>query len=202
MNRRSVMAAGFAAILVSGCSGNWGVKYSDAPDPSETRTWRLSSVSVSVPDTLTVSDANTYAPDADIVWHGEDFGDRRAQVRAILKEGLTRGARGLKGRRPVILSARLVQFHAVTPIALDKAPAAVHNIKYELQVFDARTGKPLTAPQRIAADLEAHVGTAAVLAAIEGNTQRVRIVRHLASVTAGWLNLGPDQRRTFDGIGR
>ena len=142
MNRRYVIASGLATIALAGCSGNWGVKYSKAPAPSVTRRWRLSFVSVSVPDSLTVSEANTYAPDADIVWHGEDYGDRRSQVRAILSEGLTRGARGLRGDRPIILSARLVQFHAVTPIAIDKAPSAVHNIKYDLQVFDARTRKP------------------------------------------------------------
>lgn len=196
------MATGLAAFLLAGCSGNWGVKYAEAPDSSMTRTWKLSSVSVSVPDSLTVSEANTYAPAADIVWHGEAFGDRRAQVKAIMQEGLTRGARGLRGSRPVVLSVRVVQFHAVTPIAVDKAPGAVHNIKYDLQVIDARTGTPITAPQRLSADLEANVGTAAVIAAIQGETQRVRIVRHLAAVTAGWLGLGPDQRRTFDGFGR
>lgn len=202
MKRRSVVAAGLAFFLVSGCSGNWGVKYSEAPDKSVTRTWRLSSVSVTVPDNLTVSEANTFAPGADIVWHGEEYGDRRAQVRAILKEGITRGARGLRGSRPVVLAVRLVEFHSVTPIALDRAPGAVHNIKFDIQVVDARSGKALTAPQRISADLQAHVGTAAVLAAVEGNTPRVRIVRHLAAVTAGWLGLGPDQRRTFEGFGR
>lgn len=189
-------------ITLAGCSGNWGVKYDDPPDPSVTRSWKLARVVVSVPDTLTVSEANTYAPNADIVWHGEEFGDRRAQVRAILTEGLTRGASGLRGNRPVILSARLVQFHGVTPLAIDQAPGAVHNIKFDLQVVDARTRAPLTEGQRISADLEANVGTAAVIAAVEGNSERVRIVRHLAEVTAGWLGTGPDRRRTFQGFGR
>lgn len=202
MNRRFVLTSGLAFVALGACSGNWGVKYTDPPEPAETRSWKLSRVSVTVPDSLTVSEANTYAPDADIVWHGEEFGDRRAQVRAIVTEGLTRGARGLRGNRPVILAARVVQFHGVTPIAVDQAPGAVHNIKFDLQVFDARTGAPLTKAQRISADLEANVGTAAVVAAVQGDTQRVRIVRHLASVTAGWLGTGPDQRRTFESVGR
>lgn len=202
MNRRSVLASGFSALALAACSGDWGVKYSDSPDPVQARRWKLSRVNVIVPDSLTVSEDNTYAPNADIVWHGEDFGDRRAQVGAIIREGLTRGARGLRGSRPVILSARLIQFHGVTPIAVDSAPGAVHNIKYDLQVFDARTGKPLTQAERISADLEAHVGTAAVIAAIQGDTQRTRIVRHIAAVTSGWLGIGPDQRRTFQGFGR
>lgn len=202
MDRRFVMTSGLALFALVGCSGNWGVKYADPPQPSETRSWKLSRVRVTVPDSLTVSEANTFAPEADIVWHGEEFGDRRAQIRAIVSEGLTRGARGLRGTRPVSLSARVVKFHGVTPIAVDKAPGAVHNIKFDLQVFDARTGAPLTQGHRISADLEAKVGTAAVLSAIQGDTERVRIVRHLASVTAGWLGTGPDQRRTFESVGR
>lgn len=189
-------------MLLAGCSGNWGVKYTDAPDPQIARKWRLSAVDVSVPDTLSVSEDNSYAPNADIVWHGEDFGDRRKQVAAIMREGLTKGARGLKGTIPVVLAVRVIQFHAVTPVAVARAPGAVHNIKYDFQVFHAGTGEPLTKSERISADLEALVGSAAVIAAIQGDTQRVRIVRHLAAVTAGWLGLGEDQRRTFDGVGR
>lgn len=196
------MAAGLAALLVAGCSGNWGVKYHRAPDPSVARQWRLSRVDVTVPDSLTVSESNSFAPNADIVWHGEEFGDRRRQVSAILREGVTSGASRLRGSRPVTLSVRLRQFHSVTPIALDRAPGAVHNIRYDLQVFDARTGKALTEVETISADLEAYVGTAAVLAAIEGDTQRIRIVRHISAVTRGWLGIGPDQRRTFESVGR
>ena len=202
MDRRRVMAIGVAAFVVPGCSGNWGVKYSDVPEPNKAKNWYVVGVRVTVPDSLTVSEANTYAPSADIVWHGEEQGDRRAQVRAIIKEGLSRGSRKLDGRKGVILAARVIQFHAVTPIAVNQAPGAVHNIKYDLQVYNARTLKPLTDPQRVSADLQANVGTSAVIAAINGNTQRVRIVRHLTAVTEGWLGLGPDQRGTFEGIGR
>lgn len=202
MDRRTVIASTLALVTLAGCSGTWGVKYENPPDPLVTREWKLSGVSVTVPDSLTVSEANTFAPDADIVWHGEEFGDRRAQVKAIVTEGLQRGAQGLKGRRAILLTARVVQFHAVTPIAIDRAPGAVHNIKIDVQVYDAVTGKQLTKAQRISADLEANVGTAAIVAAVQGQTQRVRIVHHLASVTAGWLGIGPDQRRTFESVGR
>lgn len=202
MKRRDILVSGFATMLVASCGGTWSVDYEEGVDPTVARGWRVASIDVVIPEELTVSEANTFAPNADIVWHGEEFGDRRWQVRAILTEGLFKGSSGLKGKRPVILSARLVQFHAVTPIAVDRAPSAVHNIKFDIQVFDARTKQPLTEPQRIAADLEANVGTAAVVAAINGDTQRVRIVRHLAAVTAGWLGKGPDQRHTFQTVGR
>lgn len=201
MNRRFLLVSGLAILAASGCSNNWGVKHADGPDPLVVRNWRLAAVQVTVPEELTVSEANVYAPNADIVWRGEDFGDRREQVKAILREGLAKGAAGLDGGIPVALSVRLVRFHAVTPAALRRAPSAVHNIKFDIQVFNQRTGMPLTDTRRISADLEANVGTAAIVAAIAGDTQRVRIVRHLAAVTAGWLGIGADQRRTFAGVG-
>lgn len=201
MDRRSLLLTG-AASLLAGCAGRWEVGYSDGLDAEVTRNWRLGDVLIVVPSDLSVSHANTFAPNADIVWHGEPFGNRRAQVAAILKEGITLGTRELRGDRPVTITATLMRFHAVTPAAVGRAPAAVHNISYMIQVLDATTGDPLTEKQVVQADLEAFVGAAAVAAAINGNSQRVRIVNHIGRVTRGWLGFGPDQRRTFDSVGR
>lgn len=202
MDRRNLMTGGLALFALAGCSGRWEVAYANGLDPEITRTWKLANVVASVPASLTVSNSNTYAPNADIVWHGEPFGDRRAQVAAIMDEAITRGASDLQGRRPVTISARVLQFHAVTPIAVARAPGAVHNIKYSLQVLDAATEEPLTTEEVISADLEAYVGAAAVTAAIGGLTQKTRITDHIDMVTRGWLGFGQDQRRTFSGIGR
>lgn len=201
MDRRTFVLMGTTTLL-AGCSGTWNVAYDDDVDPSVSKNWHLHSVQVGIPSDLTVSDANTYAPNADIVWHGDLSGDRREQVAGMLTEGLTKGASGLKGSRGVRLVAELEHFHAVTPAAVARAPGAVHNIAFVIQVIDDASGQPLTRPERIQADLEAYVGAAAVTAAIQGQTQRVRIVDHIASVTSGWLGLGPDQRRTFQSVGR
>lgn len=203
MERRTLILSG-AAIFLAGCSGTWQVDYDEGVAPSVSKSWDVQRVVVSIPDRLTVSTANTYAPNADIVWHGEPVGTstRREQVRQILSEGVERGAAGLNGSRPVGLSAQLEHFHAVTPAAVARAPGAVHNIAFRIQAFDLRSGEPITEPQRIQADLEAFVGAAAITAAIDGQTQRVRIVDHLARVTAGWLGTGADQRRTFQSVGR
>ncbi len=201
MNRRSLLILGAAAFL-AGCSGTWEVSYDDNLDPDVTRNWRLDETLIVVPEKLTVSNANTFAPNADIVWHGEPFGNRRAQVASILREGIRRGAGDLKGKRDVTIAATLVHFHAVTPAAVARAPAAGHNIAYEVQVIDSKTGTPLTERQLIQADLEAFVGAAAVASAINGESQKVRIVNHLARVTRGWLGFGPDQRRRFSSVGR
>ncbi len=200
MDRRTILLGGTAALL-SGC-GRWQVEYEAGIDPSVTRTWKLADVNVTVPTSLSVSNDNTYAPNADIVWHGEPFGNRRAQVAAIVDEGIRRGAAGLPGSRDVTIVARVGHFHAVTPVAVARAPGAVHNIAYRTQVFDARTAEPLTEAQTIQADLEAFVGDAAIVAQIQGQSQRVRIVDHIAKVTAGWLGIGLDQRRAFESVGR
>jgi len=202
MGYQRPIAVALALMLLAGCAGSWEVAYDDPPSPDETREWRVVDVVTVVPDSLSVSNDNTYAPMADIVWHGEPFGDRRAQVAAILDEGLTVGTRDLRGARPVTMTARVLTFHGVTPSAVARAPAAVHNIRYVLRVFDAQTGEPLIENQTISADLEANVGTAAIAAAINRESQRQRVVAHIAAVTRGWLGIGPDQRREFYSVGR
>lgn len=200
MNRRTVLAGGLMAFL-AGC-GNWQIDYSVGLDPEVTKGWRLQNVQVQIPESLTTSNENSYAPNADIVWHGEPLGDRRAQVTKILQEGIWMGAAGLNGTRDVVILVQLQHFHAVTPAAIARAPGAVHNIAYRTRVFDARTAEPLTEVQVIEADLEAYVGDAAIVAEIQGRGQRYRLVRHIAAVTAGWLGTGEDQRRRFASFGR
>lgn len=200
MYRRTLFLGGMAALL-TGC-GQWTVDYGEGLNPAVTRKWKLRSVQVTTPAHLTVSNDNTFAPNADIVWHGEPFGNRRAQVAQILKEGIERGGAGLPGDRDVAIVAQVLHFHSVTPASVARAPGAVHNIGYRTQVFDARTSEPLTEIQYIEADLEAFVGDAAIVAEIQGQGQRVRIVDHIAKVTAGWLGIGEDQRRVFESVGR
>lgn len=201
MDRRTVLLTA-ACTFLAGCSGQWNVDYEEAVDPALSKSWHVHNVQVTIPGELTVSDANTYAPNADIVWHGDLGGDRREQVASILRDGLTQATSSLNGPRGISVRAQLEHFHAVTPAAVARAPAAVHNIAYIVQIFDDETGEPITPPERIQADLEAYVGSAAITAAIQGQSQRVRIVDHIANVTRGWLGLGPDQRRTFQSIGR
>lgn len=196
-------AIGLCAVLVlSGCSREWSVSYPQDIDPDVSRDWQLASVISVVPDTLKVNENNTYAPSGDIVWWGEPYGDRRLQVAQIFDEAVSAGAAELDGSRPVTITATVERFHAVTPAAVAAAPAAVHNIEFSLQVFDAESAVPLTEPVPITADLEAYVGSAAMASAIRGEDQRSRIVMHLTDVTRGWLGYGPDQRRNFKSVGR
>ena len=193
--------AGIALLALGACSSTWKTDYSDALDASVTKGWRVNTVQVVIPDDLTTSDQNSYAPNFDIVWHGDAPGDRRSQVTRLLTDAVTEGSKGLRGRKPVTIQLVLAQFHAVTPIAVQRAPAAVHDIRYTMTVFDSR-GNRLTEPEFIRADLPAYVGRQAFIAAQEGETQKKRITDHVAKVTAGWLGIGPDPRVTFSSIGR
>lgn len=71
--------------VLLGCiaPGNWAISY-DRLNGSVTRGWHVHDVSVHVAANKTVSDNNVYAPQADIVWHGDPQGNRREQVSKII----------------------------------------------------------------------------------------------------------------------
>jgi len=187
---------------LTACSGTFQTAFEEPLNATVTRGWNVVGLSVNVPDTLTVTDQNSFAPDADIVWHGDPEGDRRAQVAAIVREGITRGTNDLRGSRAVKMNVQLQEFHALSPVARERAPSAVHNISFVIQVVDAQTGQVLRGPDQIRADLEAYTGFRAIEEALNGQTQKVRITNHLEKVIEGWLGIGPDPRRTFEIVGR
>ncbi|HHI71164.1 MAG TPA: hypothetical protein ENJ91_09185 [Rhodobacteraceae bacterium] len=208
MYRRKFIAslALVGALAVSACGGgNWATDYPDTIDPKVSKGWRVVSVDVRVPETLTVSEANTYAPNADIVWREDPFGQgtRYEQVDKIMTAAVKRGAKVLHGRKPVKLVIIMQQFHALTErTRATLQNAGVHDIKFTAQVFDARTGKPLTSADFIRADLIAYVGDQAIAAERQGLTQKVRITNHVAKVISGWLSHKVDVRGSFTRNGR
>lgn len=192
-----------AALALSACSQSWSTEYNEAPQAQLANTWRVSSVSVAVPSTLTVSEANSFAPDADIVWQAEAPGNRHEQVRRIMQEAGQRGVAGLRGATPVRLEIIVHEFHALTNRARwQLSSSGVHNIGFALRVKDARSGAVLASEDDIRADLVAFTGQEAMRAELAGQTQRVRIVNHTAKVIAGWLGTGPDVRASFVRRGR
>ncbi len=198
-----IMLAG--VLLLSACGAKWETTYPDDINPDVSKGWRVVAVDVRVPSSLSVSEANTYAPDADIVWREDPYGkgSRYQQVDAILTEAVKRGAKVLHGSKPVKLVIVLQQFHALSEKArYGLNNAGVHNIVFTAQVFDARTGKPLTNPDLIKADLVAYVGEQAIEAERKGLTQKVRITDHVSKVIAGWLSHTVDVRGKFSRSGR
>jgi len=77
----------------------------------------------------------------------------------------------------------------------------VHNIQFDIQVVDARSGQVLAGPVHIQADLPALSGAAMADARQNGVTQKSMITAHVAETIASWLGLIADNRGTFARLG-
>jgi hypothetical protein len=197
---RRAALLGLTAVLLSACVGGGGTFKTEyeplAADVSGG--WSLAEVRVAVPSSLTVSEAESLLPNADIVWREDPVGDRYAQVALIMKNAITTGASGLRGSRPVIIDVTVTRFHALTFRAeQSESDWGVHNIKFTARVLDARSGEVLLAPVEIRAELPALSGQAMRAARAKGQTQKKMISNHVARTVAGWLGIGPDNRNDF-----
>lgn len=194
MTRAIFLILGFLAI--TGCTRidtNFGM----ASTPLETSRaavaaspYNVRKINVDVPRSLSVSEANAYFPRADIVWRGDPFGDRHAQVARIMQSGLEKGTGALRGRTPVVLDIRLQRFHALS----DKARysfGGVHNIVFAMQIRSAATGQVVQPWRLINAEFPAAGGTAAIEEERRGLTQKVLIERRLAQVIQYELSATP-----------
>ena len=55
---------------------------------AESADWQVTEITVIVPETLSVSEANSIKPRADIVWREDPLGNRHAQVQAVVQEAM------------------------------------------------------------------------------------------------------------------
>lgn len=197
---RRAALLGLSAVFLSACVGGGG-SFKTEYEPlgaDVSGAWRLAEVRVSVPKSLTVSEAETLLPTADIVWREDPLGDRHAQVATIMKNAITSGASGLRGSRRVIIDVTVTRFHALTFLAeQSESDWGVHNIRFTARVLDARTGEVLLAPVDIRAELPALSGATMRAARAKGQTQKKMISNHVARSVAGWLGTGPDNRNDF-----
>lgn len=192
--------AGLAlACLVSGCASwfdrgsansampdetvmnGFGVAATDMPLGVDMPDFKVEAVNVEVPETLVVSEANSYFPKGDIVWRGDPPGDRHEQVAAIFQDGLTRGAAKLQGEVPVNLDVEVLRFHALTE-KTRYSVGGIHSIRFELGIRSAETGLLLEPTRTVQADLKGYGGSRAIAADQQGQTQKVRITDHLSEV--------------------
>jgi hypothetical protein len=196
---RRAALLGLTAVLLSACVGGGTFETAYDPLPADvTRAWRLADVRVNVPRDLTVSEAKSLLPQADIVWREDPLGDRYAQVGTIMGEAVTRGASGLRGARPVVIDVTVTRFHALTFEAEQRGQNwGVHNIRFIAQVSDARTGEVLVPATEIRSELPALSGDQMRAARQKGVTQKSMITSHVAKTVSGWLGTGPDNRGTF-----
>lgn len=144
-------------------------------------TFNVQDVRISVPDSLSVSEANVYYPSADIVWREDAYGERHQQVKAIFQEAIDRGVKNLNGTRAVSVEIEVVRFHSLTERAR-YTMGGVHSIKFKMNLRDVQTGAIIGKPRLVNADLKAYGGKRAVAAEHRGLTQKVRILAHLAGL--------------------
>ncbi len=144
-------------------------------------TYRVVDINVSVPRSLTVSEANSYYPKGDIVWREDPMGDRHAQVKAIFDDAMQRGTQEMDGLVPVVLDIEVLRFHALTEKTRFTV-GGVHSITFALSLRNANTGLALGDRRVVEADLQGFGGQQAIDAVRKGQTQKVRITAHLANV--------------------
>lgn len=135
-------------------------------------------VIVDVPRTLTVSEANTLIPNADIVWQEQAAGDRYAQVQSIVEGAMEVGTMPFNGDLDVLLYVEVKRFHALTRAARVTVGGG-HNLLFELTLLDPETGDVIVPAWSFDASFAAYGGAAALVAERAGLTQEVRISQHL-----------------------
>ncbi|RKF15175.1 hypothetical protein D6850_10055 [Roseovarius spongiae] len=184
MQTLKIIAAVLMGLAVSACAApETATRNATMPMPAQPMQAQLDvkSVTVTVPRTLKVSEANRFYPGGDIVWREDPMGDRHAQVQRIVEDAMTRGVAGLDTGTPVALDIQVARFHALTQKAR-YTTGGVHDLKFTMTLRDPETGAALTEPRMITADLKGFGGRKAIEAERRGQTQKVRITNRLAEV--------------------
>lgn len=141
----------------------------------------VNSITVRVPRSLKVSEANRYYPKGDIVWRGDPIGDRHAQVQKIFEDAVLKGVQPMNGPALVDLDIEVLRFHSITEKAR-YVTGGLHSITFDLAIKDPKTGELLVPVRTVRADLDGFGGRQAILADSRGETQKVRITNHLSEV--------------------
>lgn len=143
--------------------------------------YTVTGVTITVPSSLKVSEANTFYPMADIVWRGEPRGNRHQQVHAIFTEAAATATSGMASGPAVVVDLAVTRFHSVTE-KTRYTVGGTHSLHFDLTVRDAATGLVIDGPRPVVADIKAAGGAQAVAEEQAGRTQRVVILERLTQV--------------------
>jgi len=143
--------------------------------------FQVAAINVVVPRSLKSSEANTFRPNADIVWRGEAPGDRHVQVAAIFNRAMATGTAGMVTGRAVALDIEVSRFHCLTEKTRFTV-GGVHAMQFMLTVRDAATGEILQPARLVVADVKAAGGSQALAEDYAGRTQLVVVQQRLAEV--------------------
>ena len=182
---------GLGLVLGLSACGDAGLATRNAPLPTlglgvddpqvATRDYSIARMQFHAPDDLRISEGNGYYPFVDVVWRGDPVGDRIAQIGAIFEAAMARGTADLDGSTPVIVDIGLKRFHGVTERTRFSV-GGVYNMVFDLTVLDARTGAVIEPSREVVANLSAPGGNAALLAEMQGQTEKVRVTDYLTQV--------------------
>jgi len=184
MKHIRLIAAMMLGLAVSACGTTETATRNaplDAPQVIAPASVTVHQLTVDVPRSLRVSEANRFYPGGEIVWREDPLGDRHAQVRAIVENAMVKGVTGMEGQNAVNLHIEMVRFHAIT----EKARAltgGMHELHFKMTLMHPVTNEPLGAPRLVKANLKALGGSKAIAAERKGVTQKYRITRYLTDV--------------------
>ena len=143
--------------------------------------YSIAAINVVVPRRLKASEANTFRPNADIVWRGEAPGDRHAQVAAIFNAAMAKGTAAMVSGRAVSLDIEVTRFHCLTEKTRFTV-GGVHSMHFLMTVRDAASGEIIHPARLVVADVKAAGGSRALSEDNAGRTQMVVVQERLAEV--------------------
>ena len=103
-----------APLTENSVGGRWKTDFNEVLPKDVTSQWNISQVDVVAPKSLTVSELEIWAPDADIVWREDPLGDRHKQVEAIILKAAKMGTNSIRGQHKVRLKIEIMEFHAIS----------------------------------------------------------------------------------------
>jgi hypothetical protein len=149
--------------------------------PQVVRDYSLHSIRFAVPADMTVSEANSFYPIADIVWRGDPMGNRPQQIDEIFQTSIRAAAQDMNGSIPVVVDIELLRFHSLTERTRFSV-GGVNSIKFNMTIRNAETGEVLEQSRSLNGDFAALGGRAAMAADNQGQGQKVRITAHLTNL--------------------
>lgn len=141
----------------------------------------VQAVTVTVPKSLVVSEANSFLPKADIVWRGDAPGDRYAQVKAIFDDAASKATASMQSGPKVVVDLEVTKFHCLTE-KTRYTVGGVHSMHFLMTVRDVETGAILQGPRLIVADVHGAGGARAMAEEAVGRTQKVVVTERLVTV--------------------
>ena len=175
---------GLPLVGLMGCSAAIGMKSGARPEMN--RSYDLRRFNFVAQSDLTISESETFYPQADIVWRGDPFGPRIPQIAAMFNEAAARNRGILDGAVPVDVDVTLVRFHGVTN-KTRYTVGGVYNVIFDLTIRSAATDDVIEPTRRIVGNLKAPGGDRAARQDAAGQTQRVRVTDYLTSLLRAQL---------------